>query len=101
VWWKDVSIDEGLFFEEDIALYWIIRNQCIWDQEIQKSVSIVIVLSRCICLWVVVCTGVCLFNVMTADTKMCIFVLLIFFEIYTFTHLAILRDTTLHVFQDL
>jgi hypothetical protein len=21
VWWKDVSIDEGLFFEEDIALY--------------------------------------------------------------------------------
>ena len=29
------------------------------------------------------------------------FVFVIFFKIYTFPHLAILRDTTLHVFQDL
>jgi len=32
---------------------------------------------------------------------MCIFVIAIFFEIYTFTHLAIWHDTTLHDFQDL
>jgi len=38
---------------------------------------------------------------MTAETIMYIFVLVIFFEIYTFPHLAILQDTTLHVLQDL
>jgi hypothetical protein len=38
---------------------------------------------------------------MTAETMMCIFVLPIFFEIYTYTHIAILRDTTVHIFQDL
>lgn len=38
---------------------------------------------------------------MTDETLVYIFVLVIFFKIYTFTHLAISRDTTLHVFQDL
>ena len=38
---------------------------------------------------------------MTAETIMCIFVLVIFFKIYIFTHLANLHDTTLHVFRDL
>ena len=101
VWWKDMAVYEGTFSEEDLASYWMIQTQCNWHHQIQKSVSIAIVSSPCICLHVAVCTWVCLFNVMTAETIMCIFVLLIFFKIYTFTHLAILRDTTLHVFQDL
>ena len=48
--WKDMAVHEGTFFEEDPASYWIIQSHWNSDHQIQKCVSIAIVLLPCICL---------------------------------------------------
>lgn len=51
VQWKDMAVYEGAFFEEDPASYWNFQSQWNSDHQIQKCVSIFIILYSCSPWW--------------------------------------------------